>query len=282
MNYRERRYTAQDGLSLYFRDYGDAAWETAPVLCLPGLTRNSGDFDGIASRLARRRRVVCPDYRGRGRSDADPNWRNYVPRTYVNDIVHLLAAANLHHVVVIGTSLGGLLAMALGAAAPSALAGVILNDIGPDVEGEAVRGIVEYIGEDRPQPDWDTAVATLKRLLPNARFQDQAAWDLLTRNTFRAGEDGLLHFDWDLAIVKPVLSGASPVPDMWPLFRALAHVPVLALRGEVSDILSPACFDRMAEVRPDLVRVVVRDTGHAPTLDEPECRKAIDDFLGDL
>ena len=146
MAYIERRITSNDNLSLYLRDYGDPADPRPAILCLGGLSRNSKDFASLAERVsADGRRVIAPDYRGRGRSDYDPDWHNYAPPVYLRDIQDMLAALNLHRVVVIGTSLGGILAMGMGAAMPTPLAGVVLNDIGPEIETEGLGHIVAYM-----------------------------------------------------------------------------------------------------------------------------------------
>ncbi len=280
--FRERRYRAQDGLELYFRDYGDPLSTRTPALCLTGLTRNSRDFHHLALRLAPERRVLAPDYRGRGCSAYDPDWRNYDPRVYLNDILHLLAIANAERVVVFGTSLGGLLAMGLAAVQPTVLAGAVLNDVGPDVNPAGLSRILAYISEDRPQPDWAAAVAFLKTAMPNlSPTDDPVRWERLAEGTFRRLEDGLLHFDWDVALARP-LRLPRPVPDLWPLFRALRHVRTLALRGVFSDVLSSDTFERMGVENPDLVRVTVPGVGHAPGLDEPVSREAIDGFLARL
>ncbi|MEC8164436.1 MAG: alpha/beta hydrolase [Pseudomonadota bacterium] len=159
--YRERRYTAGDGKSLYYREYGDPLAETIPMLCLPGLSRNCRDFQELAMRHAPKRRVICPDYRGRGRSDYDQDPKNYHPKKLLDDIRHLLVAANLHHFVVIGTSMGGILAIALSVLIPSAVRGIVLNDIGPDIGGAGFERILQYLGKDNPQSDWETATAAL-------------------------------------------------------------------------------------------------------------------------
>ena len=143
LDYAEKRYTSQDGLSLYYRDYGPSADGLTPVLCLPGLTRNSRDFSAISKRLMRERRVICPDFRGRGLSDHDPNWQNYEPTTYIGDIRHLLCALNIHRVFVIGTSMGGLLTMGMGAAMPTVLAGALINDVGADIGESGVEKIID-------------------------------------------------------------------------------------------------------------------------------------------
>ena len=148
MSCREHRFTAKDGLSLYFRDYGDPGSAATPVLCLGGLFRNARDFDPIARILAEERRVLCPDLRGRGRSDHDPDWRNYRPRIYLDDIASLLAFADVSRVVAVGTSFGGMLAMALPAVMPFGLAGLVLNEAGPEVDWDVniVKPIVEAQG----------------------------------------------------------------------------------------------------------------------------------------
>ena len=280
--YREHRFIAQDGLGLYFREYGDRYSTATPLLCLGGLTRNAKDFHALARRVAPERRVLCLDLRGRGRSDHDPNWRNYHPATYLNDIAHLLAIADVHRVVVVGTSLGGVLAMAMGASMPSALAGAVLNDIGPEIERGGLEPILSYIRVDRPQPDWDGAIRAIRTHLPDLVYQDEAMFEAMARNTFREGDDGLLHFDWDVNIVKPALADRGATPDLWPLFRGLRSVPLLAFRGEASELLTADCFAKMGRERPDARMVTVPRTGHAPTLTEPECVEALDRFLREL
>lgn len=279
--FRDRRYTSQDGLSLFYREYGPPG-AAVPLLCLPGLTRNARDFHDLGLRLGVERRVVCPDYRGRGRSDYDSDWRHYVGSTYIDDLRHLMAVAGLERVVAIGTSMGGLLAMGLGVAMPTALAGVVLNDVGPDVEPQGADRIIRYISKDRPQPDWDSAVRHLQQVLPRLGLPDEKAWRALAEGTFREGEDGMLHFDWDISIVKALQRPPEPVPDMWPLFRSLARLPVLVVRGERSDILTEETLAAMAAAHPGLQTVTVPGTGHAPTLDEPAARAAIGEFLGRL
>jgi len=276
--YVERTYASQDGLPLHYREYGDPLAAGAPLLCLTGLTRNAHDYHDLATRLATHRRVICPDYRGRGRSSRDPDWRNYLPRVYVGDILQLLIAANLHRVVVIGTSLGGLLAMGLAVAQPSCLAGVVLNDVGPDIDPAGLERIRGYIGRDHPQPDWPSAVRFAKETFKNSGARTEADWQQVAEGTFRQGADGLLHVDWDVAVAKP-LERTGPIPDLWPLFRALRRIPTLAFRGALSDLLTEATFDRMQREHPALRRVAVAGVGHVPTLAEPEARHAIDAFL---
>ena len=191
--------------------------------------------------------MLCPDYRGRGRSDYDPDWRHYEARTLLDDLANLLAALGIERVLVLGTSLGGILAMGLAVLKPMALIGAILNDVGPAVESGGLAQILSYIAIDRPQPDWPAATAFLRRTLPHLSLSSDEEWLEFARGTYREGADGVLHFDYDVNLVRPYAAGTGAVPDLWPLFRALGRVPVLALRGEASDILSPATFARMAD-----------------------------------
>lgn len=276
--FRERRFTSSDGLGLSWRDYGDAASPATPVLCLSGLTRNSKDFHDLASRLSPHRRVVGLDYRGRGRSDYDPDWRNYQPRVYLQDIRHLLAVAGLSRAVVVGTSLGGALAMALGLLVPGALAGVVMNDIGPQLSGKGLSRILDYIGTDRPQPDWASAAAHLRDMFPDLSLKSEERWQTMARNTYRPGTDGLLHFDWDVRLAEPLRRSREPL-DLWPMYRSLRRIPALAIRGGISDVLSEETFGRMRAEKPDLHQAVVPGCGHCPTLDEPEAEAALDRFL---
>jgi len=278
-SFRERWMMSQDGLKLYHRDYGDPLSPRTPLLCLSGLTRNSADFADLAARHAGERRVLCPDYRGRGRSAYDANWRNYQPPIYVNDIAHLLTATDVHRVIVLGTSLGGLLAMGLSVLKPTMIAAVILNDIGPDVVGGGIARILDYIGVDHPQPDWASAAAYLRQLLPTLSIKTEEGWLKMARATYRAGEDGLLHFDWDVNLARPFAHATSAIPDLWPYFRALRPVPTLAFRGALSDVLSAETFERMALAKPNLERVTVAGVGHAPNFNEPDAATAVDAFI---
>ncbi|MCH2396295.1 alpha/beta fold hydrolase [Oceanibaculum sp.] len=282
--YRERFFSASDGVSLYFREYGTRDDGPLPaILCLPGLARNSKDFDGLARHLAARgHSVVVPDYRGRGRSGRCKNWRDYAPAQVVEDIRHLLDIAGLHRVVVIGTSLGGAIAMALGAMAPSRLAGVVLNDIGPDVahdSGGESGAILRYVGQNHPVPDWDSAIAWLQELMPDLSFTTPQEWREFAEATFVPGDDGLLHLDWDPAIALPFARGAASGYDLWALFGSLRPFPLLVVRGGVSRILTEPVFRRMTAWHPACRSVTLPGVGHAPALTEPTCLEAIDDFL---
>ncbi|MHA1536107.1 MAG: alpha/beta fold hydrolase [Alphaproteobacteria bacterium] len=279
--YRERVLSAQDGLRLYTRDYDGAQDAGAALLCLTGLTRNSKDYHDFALGFAGKRRVLSPDYRGRGRSARDQDWRNYNPSIYISDIRHLLAASNCHRVIVVGTSLGAILAMGLAVVVPGVLAGAILNDAGPELDPAGIARILGYVGDESTFADWHAASRRVQELFPSLSIDGEAGWREFAGRTFIEGEDGALHYDWDPAIARQ-LGGQKSLPDLWPLFRALRPFPVLALRGETSDVLSVETFERMGEDMPNLTRVTVPGVGHVPTLAEPIAKRAIDEFLKDL
>jgi len=278
VSFREHHYAAQDGLSLYYREYGAPERLGIPVLCLTGLTRNSRDFHRLASRLCTGRRVICPDYRGRGRSQYDANSANYQPVTYLHDIRHLLTVTGIARVIVIGTSLGGVLAMAMSAMMPTALAGVVLNDIGPDIDQSGLQRILDYIGVDRPHVDWTSAAKDLRVMFPSLSLQGDAQWEAAARATWGKKDDGLLHFDWDVRLSQ-ALADDSELPDLWPMFGGLGRMPLLSIRGALSDVLSGQTVMAMATAHPGMKQVTVPDAGHVPSLGEPEAEGAIDAFI---
>lgn len=286
--YREHVFRSEDDIPLYCRDYGSGSGGGggAPVLCLAGLTRNSKEFHRVASHLSATRRVLAMDFRGRGRSGYDANWRNYHPATYVRDVISLLAAAGIPRVVVLGTSLGGICAMALGAAAPTLLAGAVLNDVGPVLDPNGIARIAGYVGRDLRMPDIETAAAALKSQFAAAYpGRDEAFWLATADAVFVADPTrGDFRLDYDLhigdALREQAKGGATP--DLWPLYRSLADIPVLAVRGALSDVLDPATFERMAAEKPDLRCLLISNVGHTPIPHEEPFLSALDDFLAAL
>ena len=280
--FEERTISMRDGLKLYCRDYNPSAGGT-PVLCLSGITRNSRDFHRLACDLAGQgRRVLAPDYRGRGKSQHDANWRNYRPIRLLRDVNALTHTLHLKHAVVVGTSLGGLLTMGLATLRTGFISAAVINDIGPDVHTAGVSRIIKYIGHDSAQTDWAAAVRYTRTAFPNIGLLADGDWIELTQGSFVPGEDGLLHVAWDTGIAKTMAAGArSPIP-LWLLFRSLRHTPTLLIRGGKSDVLTEETARRMQVVKPDLKRVTIPDAGHTPTLNEPECRAAIADLLSTI
>jgi pimeloyl-ACP methyl ester carboxylesterase len=285
MSLAERFFRSTDGLQLYFRDYaGDAS--KVPVLCLHGLTRNSRDFAALAEHIAPARRVIVPDQRGRSRSQYDANWLNYHPSTYVDDMWTLLCELSLERVIVVGTSLGGLMAMLMAATRPQALAGVVLNDIGPEIDPTGAARIQSYAGRLPPVRTWDDAAAQMKMTFGLAlpEYSEQQ-WLAFARQSFDEGADGVPRLAADPKIGDAIRSIPPPpgaTQAMWLAFGQLRNTPALALRGAHSDLLSAATFERMQREVPSLVAVTVPNRGHAPQLDEPDSLRAIDAFLSGL
>jgi pimeloyl-ACP methyl ester carboxylesterase len=281
-SYRDHYVQSHDGLALYARDYARAGVSAPAVLCLPGLTRNSADFEDLAQHLAPRFRVIAPDLRGRGRSARDAKIENYQPVAYLADLAILLASLDVSRFAVIGTSLGGLLAMMLAAAQPAKIAGIVLNDIGPEVDPVGAARIRAYAGRLPAVAGWSDAVAQLQEVF-GAAWPGLPAerWPLLARRCYRADPDGTLRMDADPLIGEAMRAApvTTPAPDLWPLWRALKTMPVLCLRGAHSDILSAATLVRMQHEKPDLATLTVANRGHVPLLDEPGCLAAIDAFL---
>jgi pimeloyl-ACP methyl ester carboxylesterase len=278
--YSQKTYSAADGLTLSYRDYGDAVWGKVPVVCLAGLTRNSIDFHQLALHLsAAGHRVLAPDYRGRGKSSYDPDWKNYNPFTHLGDVDTLLTVLNLHRVVMIGTSFGGILSMALSVTRPTVLAGVVLNDVGPKIDPEGLARIAGYVGTKIEFSSWDDVARQMMHMFSPA-YPDftEADWMASAKDSFRINEDGMIVPDYDLALGK-ALAEAGPGPEMWPYFAALKDVPTVAIRGALSDILSETTFQRMQDMHPDLVGITVPNRGHTPQLTEPVCLEAIDAFI---
>lgn len=273
-------WTSLDGLKLHYRDYaGDAS--RPPILCIAGLTRNARDFEGLAARYAGRWRVICAELRGRGESEYARDPESYVPTTYVGDLVALIEQAGLSRFVAVGTSLGGLLTMALAAIAPERIAGAVLNDVGPVIEPEGLGRIRSYVGQGRSFPTWmhaaRAAQETLRHTFPDL---DVTGWLRHAKRTMTVGGNGRIVFDYDMKIAEPFnRPGTEAPPDLWPAFETLARGPLLVVRGEMSDILSEGTMQEMRARAPEIEVVTVPRVGHAPTLEEPVAAEAIDRLL---
>lgn len=279
-SYQDVFFPSADGrLQLYARDYRGAG---PCLLMMHGLTRNAADFGGLASRLAGRFRVVVPDQRGRGRSQYDPQPANYVPLTYCTDTLGLIARLGLDRPVLLGTSMGGLMAMVMGSMAPQHYRGVVLNDVGPVVEPAGLARIASYVGTASDVVDWAGAVEYTRLTNGSAfpHFRD-ADWLRFARQLFAEDAGGTPRLAYDPAIATG-LAGSDPsaVPvDLWPMWDALAPLPILAIRGERSDILGADTLAEMGRRHPGMQVAVVPGVGHAPMLDEPEAVAAIERFL---
>ncbi len=272
-------YKSSDGLNIYYRDFGSQN-EGTPIICLPGLTRNSRDFEDLAFHLSNRRRVLTIDFRGRGYSDYDPNWQNYHPKTYVADVWTLLDLLNIHRVIVVGTSLGGLCAMVMASQQANRLAGVVMNDIGPEIDPVGLARIQEYTGRLTPVKSWGEAANQAKEIYGHCLLGlDDDDFMRLARRGYREIENEIPRLDMDPNIGRAIREVGPQKGDPWQLFSALRDIPVTLLWGTLSDILSAGIIDKMQAAKPDLTVVPVADRGHVPLLDEPECLSAIDAFI---
>jgi pimeloyl-ACP methyl ester carboxylesterase len=273
-------FSSHNGLMLYSRVYPAAAANAPVVLCLHGLTRNSRDFEELAPHLATRFRVIVPDVRGRGLSARDPDFNNYKIPIYVQDMQTLLAGLGASRVSVIGTSMGGLIAMVMAATQPGLVSGIVLNDIGPEVDPTGLERIRGYAGKVAAVAGWSEAVAQARSIYgaawPNL---SDARWEAIVRRGYRANAQGVPEVDADPLIAEPLGNISAAAPDLWPLWKALAPVPILVIRGAHSDILSAATLARMQREKPDLESLTVPERGHVPLLDEPGCLAAVDRFL---
>ena len=231
------------------------------MLCLHGLTRNSRDFEDLAPHLKRRYRVIVPDLRGRGFSARDPQIQNYQPAVYLQDILALLDRVDAPRVAVIGTSLGGMLAMMLGFGQPGRIAGMVLNDVGPEIDPVGVERIKQYAGRLPPAGTWSVAVAQTRAMFGDA-WPDLAAdrWQALARRGLsrecgrrRRGR----RRSW---YRRGPARGPAAALDLWPLWQALRSIPTLAIRGARSDILSAAIFARMKRENPGLAAIGSRQS----------------------
>jgi len=277
--------TAPDGLRLHARCHGRRSASGLPVLCLPGLARTAADFDALAAVLVsdatRPRRVVALDYRGRGLSDYDRDPANYSFQVEIADVLAAATALDCLPAVVVGTSRGGILAMLIAALRPTALAGCVLNDIGPVIEPKGLVRIKGYVGK-LPQPrNFEEGAEILRRLF-DAQFPKLTHEDWLTaaRRTFK--EDGgrlVPTYDVNLAKTMEGVDFERPLPPLWKEFEALSAVPVMAIRGANSDLLSPETVEAMRTRHPGLETLEVPDQGHAPLLAEPDVIARIADFV---
>lgn len=266
-------FKAPDGTRLHFTDEGAGT----PVLALSGLTRNGTDFDYVAPHLAGIR-LIRLDYRGRGKSDwADP--ATYTIPVEAGDALVLLDHLGLQRAAILGTSRGGLIAMLLAATARDRLTGVCLVDIGPDLAQGGLDVIRDYIGRNPAEKSHAEAVAMRARLLKGFANVPDSRWESEVRKHYVETPEGLA-INYDPKLRDAVLAaGEQPMPDLWPLFDALAGLPLAAIRGANSDLLSPETFDEMRRRRPDMIAATVPDRGHVPFLDEPGALAALHEWI---
>lgn len=281
----EIKFQSRDGLNLYAKSYGPEEAETT-VLCLHGLTRNHKDFEPMISQLSGDRRYVALDVRGRGLSDRDTNPDNYRLDIYTQDVQELLKILVPKRLVLIGTSMGGLLSLILSQILSDELVGIILNDIGPKLEEVGLERIAGYVGSFEEHKNWeDAAIAVQKSqfsAFPDFRFED---WVNFAKRTHIQLDNGNICLDYDPAIadsLKSIKVDLSVEMQTWALFAATYRRPLLIIRGEISDLLSSETAAKMVHRHGKASIITVPNTGHAPILDEPICVKTIEKFLKKL
>ncbi|MCW2273988.1 alpha/beta fold hydrolase [Rhodoblastus acidophilus] len=281
---RSHFIASADGLQLHALTLG-AANALTPVVCLPGLSRPARDFVVLARHLNRSggRRIVLMDYRGRGGSDWDPDWTHYTMAVEHGDLVRVLDALEIAKAIFIGLSRGGLHALTLSAAQPHRVAGIVLNDVGPQLEAQGLAHIKNYIGKLPLLRDIDAAIAHYKRAM-GARFPavSDEDWRFYASNSLNITPERLrLSYDPQLARTLDSFDPSAPLPDMWPLFEAI-EAPILALRGENSDLLSPKAHEQMARRNPRCELHVVPGQGHAPLLLDAPTLNRIGAFISGI
>ncbi|GAD56689.1 alpha/beta fold hydrolase [Limimaricola cinnabarinus] len=266
-------FRAEDGVWLHYLDEG----EGLPLLCLPGLSRDGADFDHVAPHLPGLR-LIRPDYRGRGLSDwADP--ASYTVRQEARDVLALMAHLGLARAAILGTSRGGLIAMALAATVKERLIGVALNDIGPEIAPAGLETIKGYLGLPPAQATWEEAAQFRARTWTGFEEVPQARWLAEVRAHYDQTPQGLT-LRYDPALRDAVLGGAvQPAPDLWPLFEALSPLPVALIRGANSELLTAKTAEKMRRRNPGMIFAEVPGRGHVPFLDEPEALAALNDWL---
>lgn len=268
------RFVTSDGIALGWEQDGSGT----PILCLPGLTRDQRDFDDLAGALGGRYRLIRLTFRGRFGSDWDADFRNYNPGREAEDVVGFLDFLGLDKVTIVGTSRGGLVAMVLGAIAKPRLAGVLLNDIGPEIRPGGLEVIMGYLGLKPKAPTMAALAALLEeRMAPSFPNLPPERWAALARRWYREEADGSVGLTYDPKLRDAVIAaGAQPLPDLWPLFDLLADVPLAVVRGANSDLLSRETVAAMQARHPGLIVREVANRGHAPFLNEPEAIAALD------
>jgi len=271
------RFQSAGGLRLHYIDYGGES--NPPLVCIHGLTRNAHDFDALAPHLVSRYHVLAIDVRGRGDSEWGPPL-DYNATVYVSDLVAFLDGLKMPRATLIGTSMGGIIAMMFAGGYPERAERVVMNDIGPDIDPQGLGRIMAALTEAPNRFTSFAEVAAYYRAsYPPAAVMPEGALIEWVKTSVKPVDGG---FTWkmDPAIRNPPRTGPAARPvDLWlPFTRIIA--PIMVVRGGDSDVLSLETADRMLKVNRGTTMVEVPGVGHAPSLVEPESLSALRRFLG--
>ena len=268
-----------------YREWPPAGEERGTVLCVHGLTRNGGDFDRLAGTLAAEGfRVVCPDIAGRGLSGRLPDAALYDIPQYVADCTTLLARLDRVRVDWVGTSMGGMIGMALASLAGHPIRRLLLNDIGPVIARAGLERIAGYVGDTTRYPDFAAAESALRRKMVSFGPHTDEEFRLLSRHHF-VEREGAFVAHYDPSIAEAFASVPTDDVASWPLWSAI-DCPVTVLRGEESDLLDARTAESMTRGGPDgagpRARLeTIAGVGHAPTLIRDEQVERVRRFLLD-
>lgn len=283
-NYETRNFKTSDGLSLTYRVYGPDASDRPAILALPGLTRNIRDLDPAANLLADRYRVYTLNLRGRDTSENDPDYSNYNTVVYLRDIYEFWQHLEEGPVVLLGSSLGALLAMLMAEDHPDMLAGTILNDLGATIEVAGMARIFGYAGKLPDESELTNVVATLKDHV-GAQFQgmSDANWERMAVSMYGL-KNGKWHHRYDDNLGKALAENREAPRDLWAAHKKAAEqeLPILSIRGVLSDVTAKTTIEKMQDIAPKMMAAEIDGRGHCPILDEPAAQKAIVDFMDSL
>jgi pimeloyl-ACP methyl ester carboxylesterase len=264
-----------------YTEWGDPA-NPKVLVCVHGLTRSGRDFDSLAQALADEYRVVCPDVAGRGRSDWLRDKALYAVPQYCADMTNLLARLGAEQVDWVGTSMGGLIGMALAAQQETPIRKIVLNDVGPVITAASLARIGDYLGIAPRFESVDQAEAFIRLISATFGSHTDAQWRHLTTHVVRTAADGKVEFVYDPGIAHPfrqaqAASGGKDI-ELWSVYDAM-RCPTLLLRGELSDLLTRDAAAQMEKRGPHACLVEFSGIGHAPTLMALDQITAVRTFL---
>jgi pimeloyl-ACP methyl ester carboxylesterase len=278
-SYQDIYWESDDGLKLHARDYPSDSDKT-PVICIPGLTRNARDFDHLGAGFSGGRRVIMLDLRGRGFSEYAKDSSTYNPKQYVSDIIMLMDELKIPKAVFFGTSLGGVVTMIIAKMHPARVAGVLLNDIGPELDQKGLDRIADHVGQGRSFDTWAHAGRDMAEnggdIFPDFTLKD---WIAFAKKVYRMNSSGRIKLDYDMKIAEPFDRKGGGSGALWNALENIKEIPTLILRGELSDLFSEEVACKMLEKLNKADLVTVPRVGHAPTLEEPASLDAINQLL---